>query len=95
VWLDYVLVIPAEQYSENVLSEEPVDNTGTFIKECGHNHFFMDNFTEGRTSKSHTLLMMMMMMKMMMTLMTATTKLVTMMGFIPYTILQFVELFTD
>jgi laminin alpha 3/5 len=48
VWLDYVLVIPAEQYSGNVLSEEPVDNTGTFIKECGHNHFFMDNFTEGR-----------------------------------------------
>jgi laminin alpha 3/5 len=49
VWLDYVLVIPAEQYSENVLSEEPVDSTGTFIKECGHNHFFMDNFTEGRS----------------------------------------------
>jgi laminin alpha 3/5 len=48
VWLDYVLVIPAEQYYVNVLSEEPVDNTGTFIKECGHNHFFMDNFTEGR-----------------------------------------------
>lgn len=41
-------MIPAEQYSENVLSEEPVDNTGRFIKECGHNHFFMDNFTEGR-----------------------------------------------
>jgi hypothetical protein len=40
-------VIPAEQYSENVLSEEPVDNTGRFIKECGHNHFFMDNYTEG------------------------------------------------
>ncbi|PNF21652.1 hypothetical protein B7P43_G11263, partial [Cryptotermes secundus] len=47
VWLDYVLVIPAEQYSENVLSEEPVDNTGAFIKDCGHNHFFMDNYTEG------------------------------------------------
>jgi laminin alpha 3/5 len=47
VWLDYVLVIPAEQYSENVLAEEPVDNTGMFIKECGHNHFFMDNYTEG------------------------------------------------
>jgi hypothetical protein len=31
------------------LSEELVDNTGTFIKECGHNHFFMDNFTEGKT----------------------------------------------
>jgi len=45
------LVIPAELYSDNVLSEEPVDNTGTFIKECGHNHFFMDNFTEGRTFK--------------------------------------------
>ena len=42
-------MIPAELYSDNVLSEEPVDNTGTFIKECGHNHFFMDNFTEGRT----------------------------------------------
>ena len=51
MWLDYVLVIPAEQYPDNVLSEVPVDNTGTFIKECGHNHFFMDNFTEGRTFK--------------------------------------------
>ena len=44
-------MIPAELYSDYVLSEEPVDNTGTFIKECGHNHFFMDNFTEGRTFK--------------------------------------------
>ncbi|KAJ9580421.1 hypothetical protein L9F63_024397, partial [Diploptera punctata] len=47
VWLDYVLVIPAERYSENVLAEEPVDHTGTFIKECGQNHFFVNNFTEG------------------------------------------------
>jgi hypothetical protein len=92
VWLDYVLVIPAELYSENVLSEEPVDNTGTFIKECGHNHFFMDNFTKGRTFKTSYLMMMIMMM---MTVMTATTKLVTMIGFIPYIITRTVELFTD
>ena len=48
VWIDYVLVIPANQYSENILAEEPVDHTGTFIKECGQNHFFVNNFTEGK-----------------------------------------------
>lgn len=48
MWLDYVLVIPAEQYTDNILLEEPVDHTGTFIKQCGNNHFYMDTNTEGK-----------------------------------------------
>lgn len=47
VWLDYVLVIPADQYSPKDLVEEPVDHTGAFINECGKNHFNVETSVEG------------------------------------------------
>lgn len=39
LWLDYVLVIPAEDYYPGVLQEEPLDQTGVFISQCGKNNF--------------------------------------------------------
>lgn len=39
VWLDYVLLVPANQFNENLLHEEEFDQTKEFIKQCGHDHF--------------------------------------------------------
>ncbi|XP_070151389.1 laminin subunit alpha [Polyergus mexicanus] len=45
IWLDYVLVIPADQYNEKILSKLQFDRTKEFIKRCGSNHFYI-NVTE-------------------------------------------------
>ncbi|CAG2053237.1 unnamed protein product [Timema podura] len=47
VWVDYLLVIPAEQFTDRILREEPIDHTGRFINQCGKNHFYVDNTTDG------------------------------------------------
>ncbi|XP_047502805.1 laminin subunit alpha-like isoform X1 [Penaeus chinensis] len=39
IWLDYLLVIPAAQYTEEVLHELPHDKTAEFIRICGENNF--------------------------------------------------------
>lgn len=45
IWLDYLLVIPADQYSDKILSKLQFDRTKEFIKRCGSNHFHI-NITE-------------------------------------------------
>lgn len=45
IWLDYVLVIPADLYNEKILSKMQFDQTKEFIKRCGNNHFRI-NITE-------------------------------------------------
>ncbi|EGI60824.1 PREDICTED: laminin subunit alpha [Acromyrmex echinatior] len=45
IWLDYILVIPADQYNEKILSKLQFDETNEFIKRCGSNHFHI-NVTE-------------------------------------------------
>jgi laminin alpha 3/5 len=45
IWLDYVLVIPADQYNEKILGKLQFDQTKEFIKRCGSNHFHI-NITE-------------------------------------------------
>lgn len=47
VWLDNLLVIPAELYTPNVLDEENFDQTGEFISSCDNNHFYINESTEG------------------------------------------------
>jgi len=47
LWLDYVIVVPADQYSPEVLHEEPLDQTGVFISQCGKNNFHIDANTSG------------------------------------------------
>lgn len=39
VWLDYVLLVPAEEFSNNLLEEEQFDQTKEFIRQCGQDHF--------------------------------------------------------
>jgi laminin, alpha 3/5 len=41
VWLDYALLIPADQFHENLLHEETFDQTKEFIKECGKDDFYI------------------------------------------------------
>ncbi|XP_014485447.1 PREDICTED: laminin subunit alpha isoform X2 [Dinoponera quadriceps] len=45
IWLDYMLVIPADQYNEKILGKLRFDQTKEFIKRCGNNHFHI-NVTE-------------------------------------------------
>lgn len=45
IWLDYILIIPAEQYNPKVLKKIQFDQTKEFIKRCGNNHFHL-NVTE-------------------------------------------------
>lgn len=39
VWFDYVLLVPASEFSESLLNEETFDQTKEFIKQCGQDHF--------------------------------------------------------
>lgn len=39
VWLDYLVIVPINQYNEDLLVEELFDQTKEFIKECGQDHF--------------------------------------------------------
>lgn len=45
IWLDYVLVIPADQYNEKILDKLQFDQTKEFIKRCGSSHYHI-NVTE-------------------------------------------------
>ncbi|XP_065337904.1 laminin subunit alpha [Cloeon dipterum] len=47
MWLDYVIVVPAEHYRPNLLHEVPLDRTGVFISQCGKNNFYIDANTTG------------------------------------------------
>ncbi|KAL1517260.1 hypothetical protein ABEB36_001047 [Hypothenemus hampei] len=47
VYLDYLLVIPADLYHQRHLEEEELDRTGEFISSCGSNHFYIDTSREG------------------------------------------------
>lgn len=47
IWLDYILVIPADQYNENILQKLQFDQTEEFIKKCGNNHFYVNVTEEG------------------------------------------------
>eukprot|EP00102_Acyrthosiphon_pisum_P016424 XP_008187385.2 PREDICTED: laminin subunit alpha [Acyrthosiphon pisum] len=47
VWLEYVLVVPAQEYSDSITVEQPFDYTGLFIANCGSNHFYINTSTTG------------------------------------------------
>ncbi|XP_066250557.1 laminin subunit alpha isoform X1 [Euwallacea similis] len=47
VYLDYLLVIPADLYADRHLEEEELDRTGEFISTCGNNHFNIDTNHQG------------------------------------------------
>lgn len=48
VRLDYVLIIPESKFKEHLITEEPMNSVDRFRKECGLNHFYMDNSTSGK-----------------------------------------------
>lgn len=39
VWLDYILLVPSEEFNDHLLEEETFDQTKEFIQKCGHDHF--------------------------------------------------------
>ncbi|XP_069164876.1 laminin subunit alpha isoform X2 [Procambarus clarkii] len=39
IWVDYVLVVPAQQFSQEIMHELPIDMTAEFIKSCGEDNF--------------------------------------------------------
>lgn len=39
MWLDFVLLVPTEQFNDNLLEEDTFDQTKEFIKKCGQNDF--------------------------------------------------------
>ncbi|XP_026687251.1 laminin subunit alpha-like [Diaphorina citri] len=45
VWLDYILLIPANEFNENIINELPYSRAKEFIDVCGKNHFYLDNST--------------------------------------------------
>ncbi|KAK0176557.1 hypothetical protein PV328_000678 [Microctonus aethiopoides] len=47
IWLDYILIIPADQYDEKILKKIQFDQTKEFIKRCGNNHFYINTTDEG------------------------------------------------
>ncbi|XP_017881365.1 laminin subunit alpha [Ceratina calcarata] len=47
IWLDYMLVIPTDQYNEKILKKIQFDQTKEFIKKCGYNHFHINATEEG------------------------------------------------
>ncbi|XP_060535680.1 laminin subunit alpha [Cylas formicarius] len=47
VYLDYIIVIPVDLYTERNLEEEDLDRTGEFISTCGSNHFNIDTSHKG------------------------------------------------
>ncbi|KAK4877517.1 hypothetical protein RN001_010023 [Aquatica leii] len=47
VYLDYLLIVPADLYSSRILEEDTFDRTGEFISTCGSNHFSIDTSQEG------------------------------------------------
>lgn len=47
VWLDYLLLIPREQYTKSLLTEDIFDQTKEFISQCGHDHFHISTNSTG------------------------------------------------
>ncbi|KAB0790802.1 hypothetical protein PPYR_15312 [Photinus pyralis] len=47
VYLDYLLVVPADLYTARILEEDTFDRTGEFIATCGSNHFNIDTSHAG------------------------------------------------
>lgn len=47
MWLDYILVIPADSYAEKILLEDKFDQTNEFITKCGQNNFYISTTEEG------------------------------------------------
>lgn len=47
IWLDYVLVVPAQQFTQEIMHELPVERTTEYIKYCGHNNFHIDSNSSG------------------------------------------------
>ncbi|KAK6627792.1 hypothetical protein RUM44_010271 [Polyplax serrata] len=47
LWLDYLMAIPADQFSDGLLEEEAIDQTTAFISQCGNNHFDINPNTTG------------------------------------------------
>ncbi|KAL0280200.1 UNVERIFIED_CONTAM: hypothetical protein PYX00_001570 [Menopon gallinae] len=47
LWLDYVLAIPADRFTESVLEEEPLDQSSIFISQCANNNFDINVNTTG------------------------------------------------
>lgn len=41
VLLNYILVVPIDQFTPTLLAEETYDQTKEFIQQCGHNHFYI------------------------------------------------------
>ncbi|XP_015602424.1 laminin subunit alpha [Cephus cinctus] len=46
IWLDYILVIPTDQYGDKLLKKIQFDQTKEFIKKCGNNHFHINVIDE-------------------------------------------------
>ncbi|XP_075229000.1 laminin subunit alpha [Lycorma delicatula] len=46
-WLDYLLAVPAEEFTDSVTLELPLDETGLFITKCGSNHFYQNTSVTG------------------------------------------------
>ncbi|XP_071954463.1 laminin subunit alpha-like [Antedon mediterranea] len=47
LWIDYILAIPEDRYSEALLKASPQDRTGDFIIECGSQNFYISPSTTG------------------------------------------------
>lgn len=47
VWIDYILVVPAEEFHDKMLDQDDLDQTGVFISQCGQNHFYLDPKIKG------------------------------------------------
>ncbi|XP_012267208.2 laminin subunit alpha [Athalia rosae] len=47
VWLDYILVIPADQRVDEIMQKIQFDQTKEFIKKCGNNHFHINITDDG------------------------------------------------
>ncbi|XP_050097931.1 laminin subunit alpha isoform X1 [Anopheles aquasalis] len=41
LWVDYVQLVPADQFNDGLLREEMFDQTIEFIQQCGQNHFYI------------------------------------------------------
>ncbi|XP_055387187.1 laminin subunit alpha [Condylostylus longicornis] len=41
VWLDYIIVVPIGRYTDDLLVEEPFDQTKEFISKCGQDHYYI------------------------------------------------------
>ncbi|XP_070555377.1 laminin subunit alpha-like [Ptychodera flava] len=47
LWLDYVMAIPVSAYTPDVLTPQPIDRAGEFIKDCGKDGFYISPDSSG------------------------------------------------